>query len=192
MSTQPLVVLLAGLPGSGKYSFAPYLGTAIGASVLDTDKLFDAPRIAVGAALGLGTQVVDEPQWKSAVHGRLLSLFLALASTAATPEHPVIAVSPWTGFRRHYPKAFDEACAGLTAEIRWVIATCPPEIRHERICQRGRSMDATKIAAGMTPDPDLAVPPDAITVDLGCDPALYLTLAHQTALELAKSRLVHK
>ncbi len=64
MSTQPLVVLLASLPGSGKYSFAPYLGTAIGASVLDTNRLFDAPRIAVGAALGLGTRVVDEPQWK--------------------------------------------------------------------------------------------------------------------------------
>ncbi len=49
MSTQPLVVLLASLPGSGKYSFAPYLGTAIGASVLDTDKLFEARRMALKA-----------------------------------------------------------------------------------------------------------------------------------------------
>ncbi len=49
-------------PEWGKYSFTPYLAKGIGASVLDTDKLFDAPRIAVGAALGLGTQVADEPQ----------------------------------------------------------------------------------------------------------------------------------
>ncbi|MHB1733421.1 MAG: AAA family ATPase [Ferrimicrobium acidiphilum] len=192
MSNQPLVVLLAGLPGSGKSTFAPYLAHELNGSVLDTDDLFEAPRIAVGAALGIGTRVVDELQWREVVHGRLLSLFLALASTAATPEHPVIAVSPWTGFRRHYPKAFDEACAGLTSRFRWVIATCPPEIRHERICQRGRAMDATKIASGMTFDPDLAVPPDAITVDLGCDPSQYPTLAHQTALELVESRLVRK
>jgi gluconate kinase len=189
---QPLVVLLAGLPGSGKSTFAPYLAEALGVNVLDSDDLFEAPRIAVKAALGIGTRVVDELQWRQVVHGRLLSLFLALASTAATPEHPVIAVSPWTGFRRHYPEAFDKACAGLTSHFRWVIATCPPEIRHERICQRGRAMDATKIATGATPDPDLAVPSDAITVDLGCDPALYLILAHQTALELVKLRLVRK
>ncbi|WP_298443276.1 AAA family ATPase [Ferrimicrobium sp.] len=191
MSNQPLVVLLAGLPGSGKYSFAPYLAKAIGAaSVLDTDKLFDAPRIAVGAALGLGTQVVDEPQWKDAVHGRLLSLFIALASTAATPEHPVVAVSPWTGFRQHYPEAFDQACAGLTSQFRWVIATCPPEIRHSRIRSRARAMDATKIATLTRPDPVLTTPLGAITVDLGCDLGSYPTLAYQIALELAKPRLV--
>ncbi|MGC9156154.1 MAG: hypothetical protein ACP5HZ_10965, partial [Ferrimicrobium sp.] len=69
-------------------------------------------------ALGIGTRVVDEPQWKDAVHGRLLSLFLALASTAATPAHPVVAVSPWTGLRQHYPEAFNQACAGLTSQFR--------------------------------------------------------------------------
>ena len=130
---QSLVVLLAGLPGSGKSTFAPYLAEALGANVLDTDDLFEAPRIAVGAALGIGTQVVDEPQWREVVHGRLLSLFLALVSTAAIPEHPVVAVSPWTGLRQHYPEAFDQACAGLTSQFRWVIATCPPEIRRSRI-----------------------------------------------------------
>jgi broad-specificity NMP kinase len=70
---QPLVVLLAGLPGSGKSAFAPYLAHELNGSVLDTDDLFAAPRIAVGAALGIGTQVVDEPQWREVVHGRRLS-----------------------------------------------------------------------------------------------------------------------
>jgi shikimate kinase len=51
VSNPPLVILLAGLPGSGKSTFAPYLARELNGSVLDTDDLFEAPRIAVGAAL---------------------------------------------------------------------------------------------------------------------------------------------
>ncbi|MHB8191600.1 MAG: AAA family ATPase [Ferrimicrobium sp.] len=91
MSNGPCVILLAGLPGSGKSTFAPYLASTLNGNALDTDDLFDAPRQVVGAALEIGTRVVDERQWRQVVHPRLLSLFLALASTAATPEHPVVA-----------------------------------------------------------------------------------------------------
>ncbi len=178
---RPVVILLAGLAGSGKSTFAPYLAEALNATVLDSDNLFDAPRVAVGSALGVGVKIVDEPQWRDTVHGRLLSLFLALASTAATPERPVLAVSPWTAFRQPRSKAFDEARAGLTSEFRWVIATCPSEIRYGRICSRGREMDATKISIGPTPDPDLDVPADYISVDLGCGLDLYPSIARDVA-----------
>ena len=183
--TQPLVVLLAGLSGSGKSTFAPYLAKEMSAHVLDTDDLFDAPRVAVGEALGIGPRVVDTPQWKGEVHGRLISLFLAMASTAATAEHPVIAVSPWTGFRKD-PATFDAACAGLSARFRWVIATCSPETRYQRICGRGREMDATKIVSGPIPEHDLITPREAITVDLGCDFATYPALADSVAALLAQ------
>lgn len=181
----PLVVLLAGLPGSGKSTFAPYLAKAMSAHVLDTDDLFDAPRVAVGNALGIGTKVVDEPQWIHAVHDRLLSLLLSLASTAATVDHPVIAVSPWTGFRKQ-PVMFEKARAELLSEFYWVIATCPPQIRFERICERGRPMDSLKIASGLMPDPELNIPEGAITVDLGCSFDTYGVLASNVALQLAK------
>ncbi len=179
--SRPVVVLLAGLAGSGKSTFAPYLAESMNATVLDSDNLFDAPRLAVGSALGVGLKIVDEPQWRDVVHGRLLSLFLALASTAATPARPVIAVSPWTAFRQPGSTAFDEACIGLTSEFRWVIATCPSEIRYGRICSRGREMDATKIAAGPIPDPDLGVPSECISIDLGCGLDSYPSIARNVA-----------
>ena len=184
--TRPLVVLLAGLSGSGKSTFAPYLAKEMSAHVLDTDDLFDAPRAAVGEALGIGPRVVDDPRWRGEVHGRLISLFLAMASTAATVEHPVIAVSPWTGFRKD-PATFDVACAGLSARFRWVIATCSPETRYKRICDRGREMDATKIASGPIPEHDFITPTEAITVDLGGDPSTYPDLARATASRLQYS-----
>jgi hypothetical protein len=184
MPNPPLVILLAGLSGSGKSTFAPYLAEALDATVLDSDHLFNVPRTVVGSALGIGPKIVDEPQWRGVVHGRLLSFFLALASTAATPDHPVIAVSPWTAFRQLHSKAFDEARSGLTSEFRWVIATCPSETRYGRICSRGREMDATKIATGPTPDPDLDVPTGAICVDLGCGLELYPSLACDVAQAL--------
>ena len=179
-SSQPLVVLLAGLSGSGKSTFAPHLAKEMSAHVLDTDDLFDVPRAAVGEALGIGPRVVDDPRWRDEVHGRLISLFLAMASTAATVEHPVIAVSPWTGFRKD-PATFDVACAGLSARFRWVSATCSPEARYKRICERGREMAATKIASGPIPEHDLVTPQETITVDLGCDPSAYPELAYKVA-----------
>jgi len=184
MPNSPIVILLAGLSGSGKSTFAPYLAEALDATVLDSDYLFDVPRAAAGDALGIGAKIVDEPQWRSVAHGRLLSFFLSLASTAATPEHPVIAVSPWTSFRQRDSKSFDEARSGLTSEFRWVIATCPSEIRYQRICSRGREMDAKKIAIGPTPDPDLDVPAGAVCVDLGCGLELYRSLAYDVAQAL--------
>jgi len=184
MPSPPLVILLAGLSGSGKSTFAPYLAESLDATVLDSDYLFDVPRAAAGDALGIGPKIVDEPQWRGVVHGRLLSFFLALASTAATPDHPVIAVSPWTSFRQRDSKPFDEARSGLTSEFRWVIATCPSEIRYKRICSRGREMDAKKIATGPTPDPDLDVPTGAICVDLGCGLDLYPSIAREAAQSL--------
>jgi energy-coupling factor transporter ATP-binding protein EcfA2 len=192
IQTPPLVILLAGLSGSGKSTFAPCLAKALNATLLDSDDLFVVPRTVVGSALGIGPKIVDEPQWRGVVHGRLLSFFLALASTAATPEHPVVAVSPWTGFRQLRSKAFDEARSGLTSEFRWVIATCPSEIRYERICSRGREMDATKIATGPTPDPDLDVPAGAVFVDLGCGLDLYPSIARdvEQALKVQSGAVV--
>ena len=117
--------------------------------------------------------------------GRLISLFLAMASTAATVEHPVIAVSPWTGFRKD-PATFDAARTGLSARFRWVIATCSPETRYQRICERGREMDATKIASGPMSEHDLITPKEAITVDLGGDFSTYPALADSVAALLAQ------
>lgn len=186
-SSQPLVVLLAGLSGSGKSTFAPYLAKEMSATVLDTDDLFDVPRAAIGAALGIGPKVVDTPQWKGEVHGRLLSLFLAMASTASTAEYPIIAVSPWTGFRKD-PSLFDEAQSGLSANFQWVIAICPPEMRYQRICERGREMDATKIASGPMPEPELSTPKGAITVNLGGTLEAYPDIAHNIAVQLQAAR----
>ncbi|MHB8190645.1 MAG: hypothetical protein ACYDHP_09560 [Ferrimicrobium sp.] len=55
MSNGPCVILLSGLPGSDKSTFAPYLAQALNGYALDTDDLFDAPRQVVGAALEIGT-----------------------------------------------------------------------------------------------------------------------------------------
>jgi len=160
---KPLVVLLAGLSGTGKSTFAPYLAKELGGTVLDTDNFFDIPRIAVGNALGIGTKIVDYPAWRTTVHGRLISLFLAMVSVAATHEHPVVAVSPWTGFRENL-NSFDKACVGLDADFRWVVAKCEPETRYERICKRARPMDSLKVSAGVVPDPKLAIPPKSIFI----------------------------
>ncbi|MHB8191599.1 MAG: hypothetical protein ACYDHP_14525 [Ferrimicrobium sp.] len=77
------------------------------------------------------------------------------------------------------------------AQFCWVIATCPPKTRHARICQRGRAMDATKIATGMTPDPALVTPADAVLADLGCPRTDYAALARKVALEMAPARFIH-
>jgi len=182
---KPLVVLLAGLSGTGKSTFASYLAKALDGSVLDTDDIFDMPRIAVGNILGIGTQVVDQPAWRTAVHGRLLSLLLAMASVAATHEHPVVAVSPWTGFRENL-NSFDKACVGLDADFRWVIAKCEPKTRYQRICDRARAMDALKMSAGIMLDPKLAIPPKSIIMDTGCDISLYPAIADQLSAKILK------
>jgi hypothetical protein len=45
-------------------------------------------------------------------------------------------------------------------------------------------MDATKIATGPTPDPDLDVPAGAVFVDLGCGLELYPSIAREAAQAL--------
>jgi hypothetical protein len=185
MHNQPLVVLLAGLSGSGKSTFAPYLAKALDGNVLDSDDLFAVPRIAVGNALGVGTKVVDEPAWRDIVHGRLMSVFLAMASIAATRDHPVVAVSPWTAFREH-PDSFDRARVGLDSDFRWVISKCEPETRYQRICDRGREMDTSKVSAGVVLDPKFTTPPEAVVIDTECDISEYPALAEQVALGILK------
>lgn len=186
---RPLVILLAGLSGSGKSTFAPYLAKALDGNVLDSDNLFDQPRVAVGSVLGIGTKIVDEPAWRDIVHGRLLNLFLSIASIAATTEHPIIAVSPWTGFRER-PDLFGRARIGLASDFQWVIIRCKPETRYQRICGRGREMDATKINAGVVPDPQLMIPHGAIVVDTESGVLQYPALAEQVAARILEDATI--
>jgi gluconate kinase len=183
---RPLVVLLAGLSGSGKSTFAPYLAKALDGNVLDSDDLFDSPRVAVGNVLGIGTKVVDEPAWRDIVHGRLMSVFLAMASVAATSEHPVVAVSPWTGFRQH-PDSFNRACVGLDSDFQWVIAKCEPETRYQRICDRGREMDASKVSTGVVLNPKFMMHPGSVVIDTECGAFQYPALAEQVAARILKT-----
>jgi len=178
-SSMPLVVLLSGLPGTGKSTFAPHLADEMGAVVLDTDDIFSTAREYVGAILGVGHQVVHEEGWKKDVHGRLLSLLLSLASTAAQPGRPVIAVSPWTGFLKDYPASFNAASAGLNAQFRWVIARCEPEIRLARIKKRGRQMDVVDVNQEKLP-----TPPRAVSVDLSYLVDAYPIIAKGVANQL--------
>ena len=137
----PTVVLLAGRSGAGKSTFAPHLARRLGGTVLDSDDLFTAPRQAVGEATGLGVSVVNDPIWRNSVHPRLLSLLLSLAACAASAEHPVVAVSPWTGMLGA-PERFATATAGLGIRWRWVVLQAEPGICRERISERGWEMDA--------------------------------------------------
>ncbi|MHB8190644.1 MAG: hypothetical protein ACYDHP_09555 [Ferrimicrobium sp.] len=52
-------------------------------------------------------------------------------------------------------------------------------------------MDATKIATGMTPDPALVTPADAVLVALGCPRTDYGALARKVALAIAPARFIH-
>ncbi|MHB1712588.1 MAG: AAA family ATPase [Acidimicrobiales bacterium] len=141
----PTVVLLAGRSGAGKSTFAPYLARRLGGVVLDSDDLFTAPRRAVGEATGLGLSVVNDPIWRGSVHPRLLSLLLSLAACAASTEHPVVAVSPFTGVVASLERLV-AGTAGVDVRWRWVVLVAEPGICRCRISERGWEMDAAKLA----------------------------------------------
>jgi hypothetical protein len=165
MDNRPLVILLAGEPGSGKSTFAPYLAEALSGSILDSDDVFETTRRLVGEASGVGIDVVCSESYQENCHPRLLSLLLAFAATAARADHPVIAVSPWTGFLKDYPVSFEAACVGLDADFVWVFVVCSPTNSYDRMVYRGREIDAAKIAVGIQPRVSLRDLPDGLIVD---------------------------
>lgn len=181
-----LVVLLAGRSGTGKSSLAPLLAGELGAVVLESDELFDLARTQVGAALGIGPDVVNEPIWAERSHPRLVSLLLGLASTAASGGRPIVAVSPFSAYRG-YPGLFAADSAALATRWAWVVLDAPGEVCRQRIERRGWAMDAAKLADWAVYDRacrELAEPWGALVVDTSAPARSYPELAKSLAAGL--------
>ncbi len=182
------MVFIAGLPGTGKSTFAPYLAKEIGdAHVFDSDVLFAGVRDSYGKALE--TNAINEPGWITFVHPALMNTLTALAAGCIAGGRSVVVVSP---LGRYVGKA--GGMEELTANYAWakpkvVLAKCDEDVRLHRVSNRGRTMDGRVHDRRMSP----MVPtiPHCV-VDLTCPLEEYEQLARVVAMSLVDLPSMHK
>ena len=177
------LILIGGLPGTGKSTLAARLGSALGAVLLRTDELrkqLAGLDPATPATAGFG-QGLYAPEMTGATYAELLRR----ASTALAGGQSVIADASWHDpvWREAARAVAEETCADLS-EFRCVL---PLELIIRRITGRsaGDASDATvevvrRLAASLEPWPtatevDTSPPPaevaDAVLRDLGVSAA---------------------
>jgi len=170
------LILVGGLPGTGKSSLAGALGHALGATVLRSDEVrkeraglaTDRP---APAAFGAGLYT---PAATDATYGTLLEW----ASVALTMGETVVLDASWTSAAwRQQARAVAEASAAQVVELR---CDAPTDVAAARMARRatkgGDASDATPlIAARMAAVADPW--PEAATIATGADRAHVLAEA---------------
>lgn len=121
----PLVVMLVGPPGSGKSRFARRLGAALGAQVVETDRV--------------RKQLFGEPRYTSGEHAAVYGWCHALIRSAVIVGRPII-FDATNLEERQRRKVYDIAdAAGAQLLILWIAS--PAATIQERLIRRREKLD---------------------------------------------------
>ena len=139
----PKVTIVCGTPGSGKTTHARLLAATSGATLLDIDTVTER-LVKVGlAAAGHSVDDRDSDYFKQTYREPIYQALFDVAHDNL-PFHDVVITGPFTKEIQdpHWPtKLSDEL--GCPIEVHYV--RCPPEIRRQRLSDRGNERDRAKL-----------------------------------------------
>lgn len=122
-AAQPRLVLVGGLPGSGKTTLAASIGPALGAQVISSDRV----RRETGSAFG-------EERYSDAARARVYGRLCDRAAAALAMGQSVVLDATWSSAAR---RAEAEAVArGAWAGLVELYCDCPADERRRRVADR--------------------------------------------------------
>jgi predicted kinase len=123
-----MLILIAGLPGSGKTSLATAFAKRCGASHFNSDQ--------IRRELGLWGRYSDED--KAAVYNELLARTLYALSLGET------VVVDSTFYRASLRKPFELVAAQVGQKPLWILATAPEEVLRQRVAKPRADSEANE------------------------------------------------
>lgn len=136
--------IVMGPPASGKTVYAKKLASRIGACLLDSDEVTERMVRAGLILAGCDPDDRHSPEYRSAFRDPVYETLFDLAESNL-PNVPVVIAGPFT--REAGDVSWPEWLEQRTgAEPEFHFIWCPPELRKQRIIERGAGRDVPKLA----------------------------------------------
>lgn len=173
--TRVRLVLVGGLPGTGKTTLARGIAAALGAALVRTDEVRDAIAAGEGAPAATGyREGIHSAETTDAVYRDVLGV----AETALARGVPVVLDASWSDERqRHLARDLADRAGAELVELRCAVdaETAAERIRARLAAGTDVSRATPEVAALMAADADPW--PEAVTVDTAAEPGAVVAAA---------------